>query len=145
MIKQKSRYAKARWVFLVLFLLSTFMLLFLGLLFGLGVGVPVAEPPYAYLIEDLIMEIAAVTSCLTSVTAFIGFISTTLLAWRKDKREATALDQQRRLQEIQIEKAELELSSSLPTCPNCGTANRRMAAFCVHCGTRLSPSAPAGQ
>ena len=143
MIKQKSRYAKARRVFLVLFLLSTFMLLLLGLLLPFNYSEP-PDDPYAPRGEALIIEIAAVTSCLTSVTTFIGFVSTTLLAWRKDKREETALEQQRRLQEIQIEKAELELSSSLPICPNCGTANRRMAAFCIRCGTRLSPP-PAGQ
>lgn len=141
MFKQKSRYAKARWVFLVLFLLSTFLLIWLPLFMFLE-GPP--DDPSASRGEALIIEIAAVTSCLTSVTTFIGFVSTTLLAWRKDKREATALDQQRRLQEIQIEKAELELSSSLPTCPDCGTANRRMATFCIHCGTRLSPP-PDGQ
>jgi hypothetical protein len=50
------------------------------------------------------------TSCLTSIIAFIGFISTTVLTWKKEARDAqnTKLDYQRAMLELERMRIELE-------------------------------------
>ncbi len=53
----------------------------------------------------------SIISLLTSLTSLIGFLSTTVLAWRKEKREAlaTELDMKKKL--IEIEKLREELKT----------------------------------
>ncbi len=53
--------------------------------------------------------LAAIISSLISVTTLIGFVSTTLLAWRKDKREEKHSELDLRKKELEIEKLEKEL------------------------------------
>ena len=50
-----------------------------------------------------------IISFLTSVTSFIGFFSTTILTWRKDKREEKAAELAIKKQELELEKLRLEL------------------------------------
>ena len=54
--------------------------------------------------------LGTVTSCLTSIIAFIGFFSTTVLAWKKEAREAqnTKLDYQKTMLELERMRMELE-------------------------------------
>jgi len=53
--------------------------------------------------------VGTTTSCLTSIIALIGFISTILLTWKKEAREAekTKLDYQ--LAKLEVEKLRIEL------------------------------------
>jgi len=67
------------------------------------------------LISDQVMNIGGwvfgtATSCLTSIIAFIGFISTTMLAWKKEAREAqnTKLDYEKTIIELERMRIELE-------------------------------------
>jgi hypothetical protein len=137
-IKQRSPYSKARNIFLVLFSLSTvlfFILAFLlvtssRLLAPVAVGTPgrtstpqvggtsrpsitptPAPLPIGRSTDALTIGglVAALTSCMTSVVTFVGFASTTVLAWRKEAREAKAADMERRKLEIQLEKERVEL------------------------------------
>ena len=48
-------------------------------------------------------------SLITSVTSLIGFITTTVITWRKEKREAALADMQRSKLETELEKSRLEL------------------------------------
>ena len=50
-----------------------------------------------------------VGSMIASVTSFIGFITTTIITWRKEKREASLADVQRMKLETELEKSRLEL------------------------------------
>jgi hypothetical protein len=53
--------------------------------------------------------IAIATSCLTSFTTFIGFVVTTAIGLRKEKRETRAADLERLQKELDLEKQRLEL------------------------------------
>lgn len=52
---------------------------------------------------------ALIGSVITSVTSLVGFIITTAITWRKEKREASLADVERRKLEIELEKSRLEL------------------------------------
>jgi hypothetical protein len=122
MAKQRSRYAKARTIFGVLFVLSTLIFL-VGVFAG---GHPPSPPPPPTPVPELpgpegpvesaiaavtrfLPIVATATSCLTSVTTFIGFVSTTILGWRRERREARAADLERKHLEIELERARFEL------------------------------------
>jgi len=49
------------------------------------------------------------TSCLTTIIAFIGLISTTLLTWKKEAREAEFIKLDYRKIKIELEKMQIEL------------------------------------
>jgi hypothetical protein len=53
--------------------------------------------------------VTLVGSMIASVTSFIGFITTTLITWRKEKREASLAEVQRMKLETELEKSKLEL------------------------------------
>ncbi len=53
--------------------------------------------------------ITLVGSLIASVTSLIGFITTTIITWRKEKREASLADVQRMKLETELEKSKLEL------------------------------------
>ncbi len=52
---------------------------------------------------------AVLGSIITSVTSLIGFITTTVITWRKEKREASLADMERKRLETELEKSRLEL------------------------------------
>ena len=52
---------------------------------------------------------ALMGSIITSVTSLVGFIVTTAVTWRKEKREASLADVERRKLEVELEKSRLEL------------------------------------
>jgi len=52
---------------------------------------------------------ALMGSIIASVTSLVGFIITTAITWRKEKREASLADVERRKLEVEWEKSNLEL------------------------------------
>jgi hypothetical protein len=54
--------------------------------------------------------IVSVVSLLTSVTSLIGFFSTTVLAWRKEKRETISAELEIKKKELELEKLKIELA-----------------------------------
>jgi hypothetical protein len=112
MIRQAERYSKARKIFLVLFVVSTALALALVFRFGIfptraGTGSsPATTPPEAPTTGGLV---ATLGTLLTSVVTLVGFVSTTILAWRKEAREAAEADLERKRKEIELEKEKLEL------------------------------------
>ncbi len=54
--------------------------------------------------------IVSVISLLTSITSLLGFFSTTLLAWRKEKRETITAELEIRKKELELEKLRAELA-----------------------------------
>ena len=115
-------YNKARKTFLTLFILSTslFLILFVIGRFIVGSGgLPSGPPPSESsqskpsLSEQVVTIgglVTVLTSCVTSIVSFVGFLSTLMLGWRKEVRESkmSALDKKRL--EIELEKQKIELS-----------------------------------
>ena len=52
---------------------------------------------------------AVIGSVVTSVTSLVGFIITTVITWRKDQREASLAEVERKKLELELEKNRLEL------------------------------------
>jgi H+/gluconate symporter-like permease len=52
---------------------------------------------------------ALIGSVIASATTLIGFIVTTLISWRKEKRESALADMQYKKLETELEKSRLEL------------------------------------
>ena len=54
---------------------------------------------------------ALIGSVIASATSLIGFLMTTLISWRKEKRESALADMQYKKLETELEKSKLELES----------------------------------
>ena len=110
MVKTQPRYSRARNIFLILFLLSTltFVCLFLGLVF-FSFGAQ-KEPGGNTNIPIIVTLLGAGASCLTSLVTLVGLVSTTVLTWRKESRDAKVAELERKQKEIEIEKERLELA-----------------------------------
>lgn len=111
--------------FLVLFLLSSASgLMFLTLKTGAGAFVPATQAPGVEpgpnTGESSEVEpspqgsrdastIALAGSIITSITSLVGFVTTTVITWRKEKRDASLADVERKKLETELEKSRLEL------------------------------------
>jgi hypothetical protein len=116
-----------RIVFLVLFALSTLGVLALLLFSQNYAGMPassVTQSPGISLTPSTgdpsnvdpssqnsvdVNYTALIGSAIASVTSLIGFITTTAITWRKEKREASLADVERKKLELELEKNKLEL------------------------------------
>ena len=119
MSQSLKRRVALRNIFLALFLVSTFVLILLtvsgpmvGNVFSeinssLGGNPSSVEGP-SKTSEGMGFTVA-IGSVITSVTSLVGFIVTTVITWRKEKREASLADVERRKLEIELEKSRLEL------------------------------------
>lgn len=109
-MEQKSGYTKARNIFLALFLLSTSVVIVLAII-GASMSLTEADPSINGNGDVLAIGglVAIISSCITSMVTFVGFVSTTILAWRKEAREKEDRDLERKRREIELEKQRLEL------------------------------------
>jgi hypothetical protein len=53
--------------------------------------------------------VTTVASGITAVVSFLGFFSTTVLAWRQERRESAVAALERKQMELELEKTRLEL------------------------------------
>lgn len=102
--------SNAQGLLLILFIGSTGVLLAVWLGWGramipLGSEPPLEIPPGSA--PGLVWLMLAAVTALASLT---GLVSTTVLGWRKEQREARAEALARRKQELEIQKLELELA-----------------------------------
>jgi uncharacterized membrane protein len=97
-------YRGAAWAFAVFLALSVALLVFslLSVMAVAGRQPMLAEPVPA---SSLVLLI----STATSVVSLIGLLSTNLLAWRREAREARASEIQLQRERLEIEKLQLEL------------------------------------
>jgi uncharacterized membrane protein YfcA len=81
---------------------------------GGGNQPPDNNPPFQPTNSNGIDTAVAVSlvSLLTSLTSLIGFFSTTLLAWRKEKRETIAAGIELQKKELELEKLRMEVKKS---------------------------------
>lgn len=121
----------ARKIFLIVFVISTLgvLALFMNLLPNISFPTPATtETPVVTQNPNIVptasidnpevdpssqssknIGFALIGSVITSVTSLIGFITTTMIAWRKEKREASLADVQHKKLEAELEKTKLEL------------------------------------
>jgi hypothetical protein len=103
---EKRRYATAQMVFGVLFVLFTILVLVLVFTSGDRDDKTTAVETGPQLPSD---SAIGIFSLLASVTTLIGFVSTTALQWRSERRAAGREDLERKRQELELEKLRLEL------------------------------------
>ena len=104
MANRTQRYGKAQRVFGALFILSIAVLLVLSLLPREGksvAGESGSEFPGG--------SVVGVLSLLASIATLVGFVSTTVLEWREERREAMTAELERQRQELEIQKLRKEL------------------------------------
>ncbi len=120
MFNTAAKSVALRNIFLVLFLASTFILVVLiineplvgNVLSSINASLNGDNPPTTPSPEvpnDTGFTIV-IGSVITSVTSLIGFIVTTLITWRKEKREAALAEVQRKRLEVELEKSRMELA-----------------------------------
>ena len=76
---------------------------------------PVSPPPQSHAQISSAPDTAvvvSVVSLLTSLTSLVGFFSTTVLAWRKEKRETVSAELELKKKELEVEKLKIELAKS---------------------------------
>jgi hypothetical protein len=100
-MKPERPYAKAARTFLILFVISTVLVL--------GVVLVTVQKSSSQVPDTTAFDIAVIGTLLTSITTFIGFISTTLLGWRKERRESRVAEMDRQRQQLELEKVKIEL------------------------------------
>ena len=98
-------------IFLVLFILST--IIGCGLLvttFGLRASqAPTTAPPVPSPGPFESESFAVVSSFAASLASLIGFVTTTAITWRKEKRESDLAKIERKKLQLELEKSKLEL------------------------------------
>lgn len=104
MSPQRSRLTTVQTVLGLIFVLSMLLFLFLspaaGRILSPNAEQPIPPPGPV----EIGTVLAAVTSLITAAVALIGLISTVILGWRRDAREARQAVLQQQLTELQIEK-----------------------------------------
>jgi hypothetical protein len=113
-----------RKIFLALFIISTLVVLGLALNLNRGAsinpsstnepsdtpGTPETSHPGTEPTAPAAQNSGAlIGSVIASATSLIGFVVTTLISWRKEKRESALADMQYRKLETEQEKSRLEL------------------------------------
>lgn len=114
--KLKKRRRIFGWVFVVSFVV---FILLNSIVFLAPDNVPIESnnniEALPHIIEtaagDNFALILSAISFLTSLTALLGFFSTTALAWRKEKREERHSELELRKKELEIEKLQTELKA----------------------------------
>jgi hypothetical protein len=104
-------------IFLALFLVSSLVLIVLtvsefGLINALSQASPSPSDNPSVETPPRISEgigFTVVGSVITSVISLVGFVITTTITWRKEKREASLADVERKKLEVELEKSRLEL------------------------------------
>lgn len=71
---------------------------------------PPTHPPVSSAPDTAV--VVSVVSLLTSLTSLVGFFSTTVLAWRKEKRETVSAEIEIKKKELELEKLKIELAKS---------------------------------
>jgi hypothetical protein len=54
-------------------------------------------------------NLALISTLATSLASLIGFVTTTAITWRKEKRESALAEVERKKLELELEKSKLEL------------------------------------
>jgi uncharacterized membrane protein len=101
---RRLAYRGVAWAFAVILVLSVALLVFswVAVVATTGRQPMLAEPGPA-------SSLVLIISTATSIVSLIGLLSTNLLAWRREAREARSTEIQLQRQQLEIEKLRLEL------------------------------------
>ncbi len=82
-------------------------------LVSVGLALALSGTPGRALSEDIADDprIALSIALVTAATSLVGFVSTTWLAWRKERREGSVFRLQVERQQLEIERLKLELAA----------------------------------
>jgi uncharacterized membrane protein (DUF106 family) len=117
MVRLSNNGGVLRKIFLIIFIISTLLFItfwltgsmvddvFTGLQESFDPRIS-QSPPATTTAEGYLAVIGTV---LTSAISLVGFITTTAITWRKEKREAALAEVERRKLEIELEKSRLEI------------------------------------
>ena len=112
-----ARYAKAQGIFGTVFVLSSILFVIMVPVLldfpnsgGLQAG-PVIGPQRPDIL-GITGLVTAFASCLASITTFIGFIITTVLGIKRERRDSGTAELERKRQEIDLERQKLELEKA---------------------------------
>lgn len=97
-------YRRARLAFLVLFIISTLVVIWLC-----ASARRTTQGPAEVFATDLGSAVAFI-AVATSVASLLGTITTTILAWRKDRRDTAAAELERERQRLEIEQLKRQLA-----------------------------------
>ena len=101
-IEQIKKYrTRFGWVFLVFFLILMVFSLF-GYIYDHDIEMP-KQP------SSTITPLIVIVSLLTSVTSLLGFLFTTVVAWRKERREQQHSDLDLEKKRLEVERLRQEL------------------------------------
>lgn len=110
MSSQPSRPTRVQTAFGLIFIFSTLLFLILypaaSRIMSSGAEQPFPQPAPV----EVGTVLATITSLITAAAALLGLISTTILGWRRDAREARQAALQQQLTELQIEKEQAALN-----------------------------------
>ena len=106
-------YGRAQRIFGVIFILSSilFVLLVVYNLFFFSYSVSAPNPggPPNAPAWDILAALPTLASCFASVVTLMGFVFSTVMGIRKDRRESRAADMDFQRQQIELERQKLEL------------------------------------
>ena len=120
---KEDKISRARRIFGIIFVISLITSIILSVILGPIIGNIFTEinsslcdsppcPGPAQPEPSSASDIAAlgwITTVLTAISSLVGFVSTSILGWRKDRREAKLADLEHKRLEIELEKQRLEL------------------------------------
>ena len=104
MDKRPRSYAAWQIIFAILFVLSLILLL------ATYAPPPGPEVPWPTVPEPE-ARITAIASLITAIVSLAGLVSSTVLNWREEKREAEKAERERQRHELEMEKMRRELET----------------------------------
>ena len=102
MAKSRSRYPQSRKVFGILFVVFACLFLIVS-------QTPIQKKTTSGGTVVGLSGALAWVSLLTSLASLVGLVSTTVLGWRKERREAREAELERQRRALELEKLELEI------------------------------------
>ncbi|CAN5755413.1 hypothetical protein BH20ACI4_BH20ACI4_26890 [soil metagenome] len=107
---------------------------------------PVTARESGFPVVLIVFFVTGTVSFLAAVFTFLGFLTMTVFAWKKDKREVVSFNLEKEKKEIEIEKLKIELEKSKSTpaakikkCVSCSRTYSDVSLnFCLDDGALLS-------